>query len=57
MGWTEKEYLKQVSLQWQKVMTRANLYNKFFEDNPDATDETWKKYVDSLVENADIEYK
>lgn len=57
MGWTEKEYLKQVSLQWQKVMTRANLYNKFFEDNPDATDETWKKYVDSLVEKADIKYK
>ena len=57
MGWTEKEYLKQVSLQWQKVMTRANLYNKFFEDNPNATDETWKKYVDSLVEKADIKYK
>lgn len=57
MGWTEKEYLKQVSLQWQKVMTRANLYNKFFEDNPDATEETWEKYIDSLVENADIEYK
>lgn len=57
MCWTEKEYLKQVSLQWQKVMTRTNLYNKFFEDNPDATDETCKKYVDSLVENADIEYK
>ena len=57
MGWTEKEYLNQVSLQWQKVMTRTNLYNKFFKDNPDATDETCKKYVDSLVENADIEYK
>lgn len=57
MGWTEKEYLKQVSLQWQKVMTRANLYNKFFEDNPDATEETWEKHIDSLVEKADIEYK
>ena len=46
MGWTEKEYLKQVSLQWQKVMTRANLYNKFFEDNPNATEEAWEKYVE-----------
>lgn len=57
MCWTEKEYLKQVSLQWQKVMTRTNLYNKFFEDNPDATEETWKKHIDSLVEKADIKYK
>lgn len=57
MGWTEKEYLKQVSLQWQKVMTRTNLYNKFFKDNPDATEEAWEKYVDSLVEKADIKYK
>ena len=57
MGWTEKEHLKHASLQWQDVMTKTNLYNKFFEDNPDATEETWEKYIDSLVENADIEYK
>ena len=57
MGWTEEEHLKQAALGWQESMTRTNLYNKYLEDNPDATDETWKKHVDSLVENADIEYK
>ncbi len=57
MGWSENEHLKLASLQWQNVMTRTNLYNKYFEDNPDATEETWEKYIDSLVEKADIEYK
>ena len=57
MGWDEKEHLKQASLEWQNVMTRTNLYNKFFEDNPDATPEDYEKYIDSLVQKADIEYK
>lgn len=57
MGWSEKEHLKQASLQWQDVMTMTNLYNKYFKDNPNASQEDYDGYIDSLVKSAKIEYK
>lgn len=57
MGWTEKEHIKQAAIEWQNTLTKANLKNKFFEENIDSTEEDYEKYIDTLVENANIEYK
>lgn len=57
MGWSEKEHIKHASVEWQNTLTRANLKSKFFEDNVNASEQDYEKYIDVLLENADIEYK
>ncbi|MBQ6718016.1 MAG: SurA N-terminal domain-containing protein [Clostridia bacterium] len=57
MGWSEKEHIKQAAIEWQKEMTKSNFKNKFFDENPSATEQDYENYIDTLVECAEIEYK
>lgn len=60
MKLTEKQYLELCISSDQKKLTRAKLYEKFAEDKEGTYEEKvaeYKKYVDSLVKKAKIEYK
>lgn len=57
MGFTLDQYLEQATISWQISTTNGNLCTKYFEDNPDATEQDYEKYIFSLVEKSNIKYK
>lgn len=60
MDMTEEEYLEQIGKVYQKMLTRAKLYEKFAEGREESYDvvaSEYEEYIQELISEADIVFK